>query len=191
MTFKIINDWIECEDLIFILLIFEIYLRIIEMNVSLFIITQRIIVMKKTINEIRKFNATHQINDALNTRNKLSISFIHDLSLNLSVLMFRESNNQSTSAKPKPGWGRRKPAPAAQSCQSSQPQSQLNRLTDLTSRSHRGTSIYVKQVARIVQLVYEWNDLMLIDLTDLTSRSHCEISMWIKQATRILKLVCE
>ncbi len=97
MTFKVINDSIELNDLIFILLIFEVYSRMIEMNASLFTITQRVIAMKKTMNEIRKFNAIRQMNDVLNTRNELFISLIHDLSLNFSVLVFRENNNQSES----------------------------------------------------------------------------------------------
>jgi hypothetical protein len=92
MTFKVINDSIELNDLIFILLVFEVYSRMIEMNVSSLIITQRIIVMKKIMNEVRKFNAIRQMNDALNTRNDLIIILIHGLSLNSPVLIFRESN---------------------------------------------------------------------------------------------------
>jgi hypothetical protein len=57
MTFKIINDSIELNDLISTLLIFEIYFRMIEMNVSSFIIIQRVIVMRKVIKEVRKLNA--------------------------------------------------------------------------------------------------------------------------------------
>jgi hypothetical protein len=96
MTFKIINDSIELNDLISTLLVFKVYFRMIEMNVSSSTITQRAIAMKKTMNEVRKLHAIRQINDALNTKNDL-ISLIHDLSLNFSVLMFRESNNQSGS----------------------------------------------------------------------------------------------
>jgi hypothetical protein len=92
MTFKTINDSIELNDLISTLLVFEIYFRMIEMNVSSSIIIQRAIVMKKTMNEIRKFNATRQMNDALNTRNESSINLTHDLSLNSLILMFRENN---------------------------------------------------------------------------------------------------
>jgi hypothetical protein len=91
MTFKVINDSIELNDLISTLLIFEAYSRMIEMNVSSLTITQRAIAMKKTMNEVRKLHAIRQINDALNIRND-SISFIHDLSLNFLILMFRENN---------------------------------------------------------------------------------------------------
>jgi hypothetical protein len=100
MTFKVINDSIELDDLIFTLLMFDVYLRIIEMNVSSSTITQRAIAMKKTMKEVQKFVAIRQMNDALNTRND-SISLIHNLSLNSSVLIFRESKdtNQSESWK--------------------------------------------------------------------------------------------
>jgi hypothetical protein len=99
MTFKIINDSIEFNDLISTLLVFEIYFRMIEMNASSFIITQRIIVMRKVMKEVRKLHAIRQMNDALNTRNE-STSLIHDLSFNSSMLMFRENNiDQSESWK--------------------------------------------------------------------------------------------
>jgi hypothetical protein len=91
MTFKVINDSIEFNDLISTLLIFDVYLRMIEMNVSSSTITQRAIAMKKTMNEVRKLHAIRQINDALNIRND-SISLIHDLSLKSLILMFREDN---------------------------------------------------------------------------------------------------
>jgi hypothetical protein len=99
MTFKIINDSIEFDELIFTLLVFEAYSRMIEMNVSSSTITQRAIAMKKTIKEIQKSIAIRQMNDALNTRNDLIIILIHELSLNSFVLIFRENKdfNQSES----------------------------------------------------------------------------------------------
>jgi hypothetical protein len=97
MTFKVINDSIELDELIFILLVFEAYSRMIERNVLSSTIIQRAIAMKKTMKEIQKFIAIRQMNDALNTRND-SISLIHNLSLNSSVLIFRENkDNQSES----------------------------------------------------------------------------------------------
>ncbi len=96
MTFKVINDSIELDELIFTLLVFDVYLRMIEMNVSSFTITQRAIAMKKVMKEVQKFIVIRQMNDALNTRNDLIIILIHELSLNSFVLMFRESkDNQS------------------------------------------------------------------------------------------------
>jgi hypothetical protein len=91
MTFKIINDSIELDELILILLIFDVYSRMIEMNVSSSTITQRAIAMKKVMKEVRKFNVMRQVNDVLNTRNDL-IFLIHNLSLNSLVLIFREGN---------------------------------------------------------------------------------------------------
>jgi hypothetical protein len=96
MTFKIINDSIELNDLISTLLVFEIYFRMIEINVSSLIITQRIIVMRKVMKEVRKFNAMRQINDVLNTRNESSITLIHDLPLNSLVLIFRKGNTDQS-----------------------------------------------------------------------------------------------
>ncbi len=91
MTFKALNDSIELDALIFILLVFEIYLRTIETNVSSLTITQRVIAMKKIMKEVKKLNAMRQMNDVLNTRNDL-IFLIHNLSLNFFVLIFRKSN---------------------------------------------------------------------------------------------------
>jgi hypothetical protein len=96
MTFKVINDSIELDDLIFILLVFEVYLRMIEINASSFTITQQTIAMRKAMKEVQKFIATRQMNDALNTGNDFVTILIHELSLNSSVLMFREDkDNQS------------------------------------------------------------------------------------------------
>ncbi len=71
MTFKVINDSIEFDELIFTLLVFEAYLRMIEMNVSSFKIIQRATAMRKAMKEVQKFIAIRQMNDALNTRNDL------------------------------------------------------------------------------------------------------------------------
>ncbi len=99
MTFKTLNDSIEFDELIFIWLVFEVYLWMIETNVSSLTITQRIIAMKKIMKEVRKFNAMRQMNDVLNTRNDL-IFLIHNLSLNFFVLIFEKNNiDQSKSWK--------------------------------------------------------------------------------------------
>jgi hypothetical protein len=101
MTFKAINDSIEFDDLIFTLLIFDVYSRMIEINVSSLTIIQRVIALRKVMKEVQKFIAICQMNDVLNTRNDLIIILIHELSLNLSVLIFREdiNINQSESWK--------------------------------------------------------------------------------------------
>ncbi len=101
MTFKIINDSIEFDELIFTLLVFEAYSRMIEINVSSLTITQRVIAMRKAMKEVQKFIAIRHMNDALNTQNDFIIILIHELSLNSFVLIFRESKdfNQSESWK--------------------------------------------------------------------------------------------
>ncbi len=92
ISFKTLNDSAKLDDLISTLLMFEAYLKMIELDASSSTITQRVIIMKKTMNEIKRLVITRQINDALNIRNKSNITFIHDLFLNSQVLVFRESN---------------------------------------------------------------------------------------------------
>jgi hypothetical protein len=98
MTFKALNDSVELNELIFTLLVFEAYLRMIEMNAFSSTITQRFIAMHKAMNEVRKSIVARQVNDALNTRNDSFSILIHALSLNFDVLVYRERNdNQSAS----------------------------------------------------------------------------------------------
>jgi hypothetical protein len=87
MIVKTINDTIESDELVFILLMFEIYSRMHVMNSSISSINQRAIIIKKAMIEIRKFRAERQIADALNIRNKSIVTSIHDLSLNSNVLI--------------------------------------------------------------------------------------------------------
>ncbi len=54
MTFKILNDLIDFNDLVSILLVFDTYARMIEMNVSSSTITQRLIAIRKAMKEVRK-----------------------------------------------------------------------------------------------------------------------------------------
>jgi hypothetical protein len=48
-------------------------------------------IIEKVMIEVRKFRAKRQIADALNTRNDLIVTSIHDLFLNSNVLIWRES----------------------------------------------------------------------------------------------------
>ncbi len=98
MTFKALNDFAEFNELIFTLLVFETYLRMIEMNALSSTIIQRFVAMRKIMNEVRKSIAARQVNDALNIRNDSFSILIHTLSLNSDVLVYREENdNQSKS----------------------------------------------------------------------------------------------
>jgi hypothetical protein len=91
---KAINDMIDFDKLMFILLIFETYLRMHVMNLSTSSITQRAIVIEKAMIEIRKFRVERQIMNVLNIRNDSIIISIHDLFLNLDVLIWRDNLNQ-------------------------------------------------------------------------------------------------
>ena len=91
MTFKIINDLIDFNELMFTLFVFNVYFRIIELNVFFFILTQRTTAMRKIMNKIKSFIVSRQINDVFNTRNEFSTIAIHDFSLNSSILMFRKN----------------------------------------------------------------------------------------------------
>jgi hypothetical protein len=98
MTFKALNDFVEFNELIFTLLVFEAYSRMIEMNALSSTIIQRFVAMRKVMNEVRKSIAARQMNDALNTRNDSFSILIHALLLNFDVFMYRERNdNQSES----------------------------------------------------------------------------------------------
>jgi hypothetical protein len=94
MSFKILNDLIELDDLVSTLLIFKAHSRMIDDAFSS-TITQRFIVMKKTMNEIKRFKTTRQVNNTLNTRNKSNITSLHDLLLNFPILIFREGTENN------------------------------------------------------------------------------------------------
>lgn len=52
IIFKTINDLINLNNFVSILLFFDIYFQIIEINILFFTIIQRVVVIKKTMNEI-------------------------------------------------------------------------------------------------------------------------------------------
>lgn len=87
MSFKAINDSVKPHGLVSTLLVFGAYFRMIELDVFSLTIIQRSMVMKKTMKKVRRFQATRQINNALNIRNGLSTTALHDFILNLFVLI--------------------------------------------------------------------------------------------------------
>ena len=93
ITIKIVNDIIDDNDLIFTLLIFDAYFRMQKLDSSFSIIIQKIEVIRKIINEIRIIRTERQINDALNIRNESIIDYLHDLSLNSKIFVWKK--NQS------------------------------------------------------------------------------------------------
>ena len=91
MTFKIINNLIDFNELMFTLFVFDIYFCMIELNAFFFILTQWTVAMRKIMNEIKRFIVPHQINNVFKLRNKFSTIAIPDFSLNLSILMFQKN----------------------------------------------------------------------------------------------------
>ena len=98
MIFKIINDSIDFNELIFTLFVFDVYSRIIKMNASFFIVIQRVVIIKKTINEIKKHIASRQIKNIFNIWNKSSTISVRNFSLNSEILIFRKNIENQTDA---------------------------------------------------------------------------------------------
>jgi hypothetical protein len=94
MIVKAINNTINFNELMLILLIFEIYLCMLIMKFSISSIIQRIMIIEKAMIEIRKIRAKRQIIDVLNIRNHSIIISMHDLFLNSNVLIWRDNFNQ-------------------------------------------------------------------------------------------------
>ena len=69
ITFKIINDSIDFNELMFTLFVFDVYFRMIELDAPSFILTQRAAAVRKAMNEVKRLTASLQVSDALNTRN--------------------------------------------------------------------------------------------------------------------------
>ena len=92
MTFKTINDSVESHDLVSTLLVFDAYSRMNESDAFASSIIQRFMIMKKTMNEIRKLNVNRQINDVINTKNEFSTIHFHDLFFNAPILVYRKKS---------------------------------------------------------------------------------------------------
>ena len=87
MIIKIVNDTIEYNNLVFILLIFETYLHIINDNTFNLSITEKTKIIKITINKVIKLHAIRQINDVLYQRNNSQIMKIHKISIDSPILI--------------------------------------------------------------------------------------------------------
>lgn len=92
MSFKAINDLVGFNGLVFTLLVFDSYLKITKQDAPFSSITKSALAMKKAINEVQKSTTFQQINNVLNTWNKSSRTFIHDLLINLTVFVYQERN---------------------------------------------------------------------------------------------------
>ena len=87
MAFKAINDSAGPDGLVPTLLVFGAYPRIVEADAPSPTVAQRAAAIKKAMAEIQKLRAERQIIKALNIRNGLNTTAIHDLPLNSLVLV--------------------------------------------------------------------------------------------------------
>jgi hypothetical protein len=92
MAFKAINDSAGPDRLVPTLLVYSAYPRMTEFDTPSLTILQRAAAIKKAMAEIQKLQAKRQVVDALNTHNGLNTDSIHNLKLNLPVLVWREGN---------------------------------------------------------------------------------------------------
>lgn len=85
MAIKAFNNTISLEGLMPILLIFVAYPYMHSINLSASTIIQKLAIIKKAIEQIRKIWAKNQVIDALNTINKLFINFTYNFLLHSNM----------------------------------------------------------------------------------------------------------
>jgi hypothetical protein len=87
MAVKAINDTASPDSLILTLLVYRAYPRIVETDPLVLSISQYAAAIRKAIDEITKLQAKKQVVTALNTRNGLNTTGIHDTAINKEVLV--------------------------------------------------------------------------------------------------------
>lgn len=90
MFFKVINNSIGSNRLVFILLVFGTYSRITKLDASFPSISQHTMATKKALDKVQKYTASQQINDTLNICNRTFTIFVHDLSINSIILVYQK-----------------------------------------------------------------------------------------------------
>lgn len=96
MSFKPFNNLIGPNGLVATLLVFGTYPRMTKLDALSPSIPQRAIAIKQAIDEIWKCTRSREVNNAFNTYNRLFTVFVHDLLINLPVLVYSKENaNQS------------------------------------------------------------------------------------------------
>ena len=84
---KTVNDTIEYNNLVFTLLIFETYSRIINNDISNLFIIEKVKIINIIMNEIVKLHIKKQINNVLYQRNDPQIIRIYNILINFSILI--------------------------------------------------------------------------------------------------------
>ena len=87
MAFKAINDSVGPDGLIPTLLVFGAYPRMTESDAPSATVTLRAAALKKAMEEIKKLRAKRQVADALQIRNSPTTTAIHNLPLNLPMMV--------------------------------------------------------------------------------------------------------
>ena len=87
MIVKVVNDTVEYNGLVFTLLVFETYLRIINDDASSLFIIEKVKVIKIAMNEVVKLYVKKQTIDVLHQRNGPQIMRIHDILIDFSILI--------------------------------------------------------------------------------------------------------
>lgn len=76
------------NELVSNLLIFDVYFKMTKLDTLFLLIIQYAIAMQKAIDKVRRYITFRQVHNILNTQNRLSIRLIHDLPINLSILIY-------------------------------------------------------------------------------------------------------
>jgi hypothetical protein len=92
MAVKAVNNTTSPNGLVPTLLVFSAYPYITKLDPPTPLITERVMAIHKVIAEITKLRARKSVNNTLNHYNGPDTSPIHDLLLNLEVLVWQEGN---------------------------------------------------------------------------------------------------
>jgi hypothetical protein len=92
MAVKAVNDTTSPDGLVPTLLVFGAYPRMTKLDPPTPLITACAMAIRKAMAEITKLQAQKSVNNALHHRNGPDTTPIHDLPLNLEVLVWREGN---------------------------------------------------------------------------------------------------
>ena len=87
MIVKVVNNTIGYNDLVFILLVFGIFFRIINDNIFILFITEKAKIINIIIIEILKLHVTRQINNVLYQRNDFYIMRIYNILIDSSIFV--------------------------------------------------------------------------------------------------------
>jgi hypothetical protein len=92
MAVKAVNNTTSPDGLVLTLLVFSAYPHITKLDPPAPLIIERAMAIHKAMTEITKLQACKSVNNALCHRNRPDTTLLHDLPLNLEVLVWQEGN---------------------------------------------------------------------------------------------------